>query len=64
MSKKFKLNWWQYFGVGSFVAGWIARAAMDGKITRIEIDELITDSDADTEFLEKLRGMYIKVTVK
>ena len=29
-----------------------------------EIDELITDSDADTEFLEKLRGMDIKVTVK
>ena len=42
MSKKIKLNWWQYFGVGSFVAGWIARAAMDGKITRFEIDELIT----------------------
>jgi DeoR family transcriptional regulator, fructose operon transcriptional repressor len=28
------------------------------------INELITDSGSDTEFLEKLRGMDIKVTVK
>ena len=39
---KIKVSWWQYLGLGSFVAGWIARAAMDGKITRLEIDELIT----------------------
>jgi len=38
---KIKISWWQYLGLGSFVAGWIARASMDGKITRVEIDELI-----------------------
>jgi len=42
MSKKFKLSWWQSMTVAGFVAGWIARATMDGKITRIEIDQLIT----------------------
>ncbi|HUT00492.1 MAG TPA: hypothetical protein VMY59_09265 [Candidatus Thermoplasmatota archaeon] len=42
MGKKIKVNWWQSMTIAGFVAGWIARAAMDGKITRIEIDELIT----------------------
>ena len=32
--------------------------------TKLHIDALITDSGADTEFLEKLRGMDIQVIVK
>jgi len=36
------LKWWQYFAVGSFIAGWLARSLPDGKITRAEVDELIS----------------------
>ena len=36
-----KLKWWQYLSVGSFVAGWVGRSFMDGKISRAEIDELV-----------------------
>lgn len=39
---KLKLKWWQYFGMGSFIAGWISRAVMDGVISRAEIEELVT----------------------
>jgi len=35
------LKWYQYFGVGAFVAGWFARAFVDGKITKDEQKELI-----------------------
>jgi len=38
---KVKLKWWQYFGVGSFIAGWIGRACMDGVIKRAEVEELL-----------------------
>jgi len=37
--KNFK--WYQYFGVGSFIAGWLASSLPDGKITRAEIDQLM-----------------------
>ena len=37
--KNFKL--YQYFGVGSFIAGWLASSLPDGKITRAEIDQLM-----------------------
>ena len=37
--KNFK--WYHYFGVGSFVAGWLASSLPDKKITRAEIDELM-----------------------
>ena len=40
-NKMQRIKWYQYFGVGAFVAGWIMRAAMDGKISRAEIEELI-----------------------
>jgi len=36
-----KISWWQYIALGSFVAGWIVRASIDGKISRVEIEELI-----------------------
>jgi len=41
-----KLSWWQYFAVGSFIAGWVARALIpdaDGRIviTRAEMQELL-----------------------
>ena len=36
-----RLKWWQYLTVGSFVAGWVGRSFIDGKITRAEIDELL-----------------------
>ena len=36
-----KLKWWQYLSCGSFVAGWIGHALIDGKISRAEIDMLI-----------------------
>ncbi len=36
-----KLKWWQYLAVGSFIAGWVARALPDGKISRAEVDELL-----------------------
>ena len=36
-----KVKWYQYFAIGSFVAGWIVRASMDGKISRAEIEELV-----------------------
>jgi len=36
-----KLQWWQYFAVGSFIAGWLARALPDGEISREEVDELL-----------------------
>ena len=42
MGKKLRISWFQYLGIGSFVAGWLARACADGKITREEIEELIT----------------------
>jgi len=42
MGSKIKVNWWQYLAIGSFVAGWISRTAIDGKITRVEIEELVT----------------------
>lgn len=36
------LKWWQYFAVGSFIAGWLARSLPDGEISRAEIDELLS----------------------
>ena len=36
------IKWYQYFGVGSFVAGWLACSLPDGKVTRAEIEELMT----------------------
>ncbi len=36
-----KIRWWQYFAVGSFIAGWVARSLPDGVIKRSEIEELI-----------------------
>ena len=41
-----KLSWFQYFAVGSFIAGWIAKALVpdpDGRIviTRAEMQELL-----------------------
>jgi len=36
-----KLHWWQYLSVGSFVAGWIGHALIDGKISRVEINQLV-----------------------
>jgi len=36
-----RVKWYQYFAVGSFVAGWVVRASMDGKISRAEIEELV-----------------------
>ena len=36
-----KLKWYQYLGVGSFIAGWLGRSLPDGKITRPEIEELM-----------------------
>lgn len=35
------IKWWQYFGIGSYIAGWIARALPDGVIKRAEIEELV-----------------------
>jgi len=35
-----KIKWYQYFAIGSFVAGWFSKAAVDGKITNEERIEL------------------------
>ena len=39
---KVKVNWYQYLSLGFFVAGWISRAAIDGKISREEVNELVS----------------------
>ena len=36
-----KIKWWQYLSLGSFIAGWVARALPDGVITRTEMEGLI-----------------------
>lgn len=38
---KVKIRWYQYFGLGSFIAGWIAKSVVDGVISRAEIEELV-----------------------
>jgi hypothetical protein len=42
MMSKVKVNWYQYLSLGFFVAGWISRAAIDGKISREEVNELVS----------------------
>ena len=37
-----KISWWQYLSLGSFIGGWFGQAAIDGVITKLELNQLLT----------------------